>query len=55
MILPLLGLAIGAVLGTLAARRRGGKPADLVQWALVWALIGGLVGVFVTIAATRLA
>lgn len=53
MIFPLAGLAIGALLGTLGARRRGGKRLDLAQWGTVGAIIGGLVGLFVLIAIER--
>ncbi len=53
MPLSLLGLAIGAALGALSARRRGGKRLDLLQWAAVGAIIGGLVGLFATILVLR--
>lgn len=53
MIYPLAGLLIGAVLGALNARRRGGKRLDLLQWAAVGAIIGGLAGLFVLIAFER--
>jgi uncharacterized protein YqgC (DUF456 family) len=36
-------------LGTLGARRRGGKSLDLAQWGAVGAIIGGLVGLFVLV------
>ncbi len=49
MIYPLAGLLIGALLGTLGARRQGGKRLDLLQWAAVGAIIGGIVGLFVLI------
>lgn len=49
MIFPLAGLAIGALLGALGARRQGGKRLDLLQWAAVGAIIGGIVGLFVLI------
>lgn len=53
MIYPLAGLLIGALLGGLAARRRGGKRLDLTQWAAVGAIIGGIVGLFVMIFVQR--
>lgn len=53
MIYPLGGLVLGAVLGALAARRRGGKTADLVQWGAVCALVLGLIGLIVMIAIDR--
>jgi uncharacterized membrane protein len=49
MIYPLAGLVIGAALGAIGARRRGGKPLDLLQWAAVGAIVGGLVGLFVLV------
>jgi hypothetical protein len=48
------GLILGALSGGLTARRRGGKPADIAQWAAVWAILFGLVGLFVTLALDRL-
>lgn len=53
MILPLGGLVLGALLGAFAAKRRGGKPADLAQWAAVWALILGIIGMVVMIVLDR--
>lgn len=55
MIYPLGGLVIGAVLGALAAKRRGGKPADLAQWAAVWAMIFGILGLILTLVLDRMA
>ena len=49
MIYPLSGLLIGALLGALGARRRGGKRLDLLQWAAVGAIMGGIVGLFVLV------
>lgn len=53
MTLPLAGLVIGAILGALAARRRGGKRLDLLQWAAVGAIIGGILGLFLLIGLMR--
>lgn len=53
MIYPLAGLVIGAVTGALRARARGGRTADMVQWAIVHALILGLAGLFAAIILTR--
>ena len=53
MIYPLGGLLIGALLGALSARRRGGVRFDLLQWAAVGAIIGGLVGIFLLILIQR--
>jgi len=49
MIFPLTGLAIGALLGVLRARSKGGKALDLLQWGAVGAIICGLIGLFVLI------
>lgn len=53
MIYPLAGLLIGAVLGALNARGRGGKRLDLLQWAAVGGIIGGIVGLFAMILIDR--
>lgn len=53
MIYPLGGLVIGAILGALAARRRGGRPADMAQWGAVLAIVLGLLGLFIAIALDR--
>jgi hypothetical protein len=53
MIYPLSGLLIGAVLGALRARLKGGTTLDLLQWAAVHALIFGLIGLFVLIGVER--
>ena len=49
MIFPLGGMAIGAILGGVMAKRRGGKTADLLQWAAVMAIVCGLIGLFLLI------
>lgn len=53
MIIPLAGIVLGILIGAFRAKRRGGKTADLVQWALVYALALGLVGLFVMIGIDR--
>lgn len=53
MIYPLGGLVLGAILGALAARRRGGRTLDLLQWGAVGAIVLGLVGLFVLIMLQR--
>jgi len=47
------GLLIGAIAGGLRARSRGGKAADIAQYAMVYGLIFALVGLFVTISIDR--
>jgi hypothetical protein len=53
MIYPLAGLVLGAILGALQARRRGGNLYDMLQWAAVFALIFGLIGLFFVIIVLR--
>lgn len=49
-----IGLAlIGAIIGGLRAKARGGKPADIAQYATAHAIAFGLVGLFATIAIHR--
>ncbi len=48
------GLILGALAGGLAARRRGGRPADIAQWAAVWGILFCLVGLFLTLFLDRL-
>lgn len=53
MIYPLGGLLIGAVLGASMARIRGGRAADMAQWAAVMAILLGLAGLVILIAIDR--
>lgn len=48
------GLVIGALWGAFSARRRGGKPADIAQYAAVYAIVLGILGLFLTILVERL-
>ncbi len=47
--------ALGALFGALAARRRGGKAADIAQYAFGYAVAFGLLGMVVTMLYARLA
>ena len=47
MIFPLAGLLIGAILGALRAKMRGGTTFDLLQWGAVFAMGFGLIGLFI--------
>ena len=49
MIFPLSGMAIGAIVGALRAKARGGKRLDMLQWGAVFAIMFGLIGLFVLI------
>ena len=55
MIYPLSGIVIGALLGALGAKRRGGKVLDLLQWAVVLGIIGALIGLFLLVFIERAA
>lgn len=46
---------IGALIGVRNARRRGGRPADIAQYAAVHAILFALAGLLATIAMGRLA
>lgn len=48
------GLILGALFGALTARRRGGKPADMAQYAAGYGIALGLLGLFLTIYLERL-
>ena len=47
-------LVIGAVLGVVQARRRGGNRLDIWQYAGVFAIIGAIIGLFLTIGIDRM-
>lgn len=49
----LAGLILGAALGALIARRRGGRLADMLQYGAGYGIALGLLGVFATIAIER--
>lgn len=55
MIFPLAGLFIGALVGVIRAKRRGGTTLDLLQWGAVFALIFGLIGLFILVFIERAA
>ncbi len=44
---------VGAILGGLIARRRGGNRLDIAQYATAMAIALGLLGLFVTIFLAR--
>lgn len=45
----ILGFLVGAVFGGLRAKRREGKPADILQYAVVHAILFALIGLFLTL------
>ena len=48
------GVLIGAIWGGLLAKRKGGKPADIAQYAAAFAILLGIIGLFITIIVERL-
>ena len=48
------GLLLGALLGAFIAKRRGGRPADMAQYAAVYGILLGIAGLFATIAYSRM-
>lgn len=48
------GLLLGAIGGGLRAKARGGKAADIVQYAVVHAILFGLMGLFITLYLDRM-
>jgi hypothetical protein len=53
MPIVLIALVLGALVGFLRARKRGGNGFDKAQYAAVHAIIFGLVGLFITIFVLR--
>jgi hypothetical protein len=48
------GLGLGALLGAVVAKRRGGRGADMAQYAAGFGILFGLIGLFATILLERL-
>lgn len=48
------GFIFGAVIGALTARARGGKPADIAQYAAGFGIAFCLLGLFLTIVLERI-
>ena len=48
------GLVFGALLGALLARKRGGRAADMAQYAAALGILCSLIGLFATIILERL-
>ena len=48
------GLVIGALGGGLRAKSRGGKLADIAQYAAVYGILFGLLGLFLTLYLDRM-
>ncbi len=50
----IVGLLLGAIGGGLRAKARGGKAADIAQYAAAHAIIFGLLGLFITLYLDRM-
>jgi hypothetical protein len=48
------GFLIGAIGGGLRARARGGKGADIAQYAAVYGILFALIGLFITVYLDRM-
>ena len=48
------GMLTGAILGGMTARRRGGAPLDIAQYAAGYGILFAVIGVAVTVALNRL-
>ncbi|MGV8951506.1 MAG: hypothetical protein ACOH2M_10420 [Cypionkella sp.] len=48
------GIIIGAILGSVLARKRGGRRLDMLQYGAVYALIFAIIGMFITIVIDRM-
>ena len=48
------GLVLWALGGGWTARRRGGKPADIAQYAAVYGILFAILGLFLTLILDRM-
>jgi len=55
MIFPLGGIIIGALIGAIRAKKRGGTVMDMLQWGTAFAVMLGIVGLFVLVFMQRAA
>jgi sugar phosphate permease len=55
MIFPLGGIIIGALIGAIRAKKRGGTVMDMLQWGTAFAVMLGIVGLFVLVLMQRAA
>jgi MFS-type transporter involved in bile tolerance (Atg22 family) len=51
----IIGALLGAVLGSMIAKKRGGKRLDILQYGAVYAMIFAMLGLFVTLILHRMA
>lgn len=52
-ILAIVGFFLGAFVGALQARRRGGKGIDMAHYAAIYGIAGGILGTLVTVILSR--
>lgn len=52
---PVIGLVIGALIGAIVAKRRGGNGLDMAQYAGGFAIIFAVLGLFLAIYLARAA
>ena len=52
-VIPLIGLFVGAAIGALLAKGRGGGFLDLVQYALGYGILFFLITLFISICIVR--
>lgn len=51
----LVGAILGATIGAMIAKKRKGKPLDILQYAAIYAMAFAIVGLFLTIFIHRIA
>ncbi|UWQ76288.1 hypothetical protein [Leisingera sp. M658] len=47
------GLVLGALIGVMKARKRGGNTLDMLQYGAVYAIVFGMIGLLATILTHR--
>jgi|TARA_R110000787_G_scaffold100995_4_gene206178 sugar phosphate permease len=55
MIFPLGGIVLGALIGAVRAKMRGGTVMDMVQWGVAFAVMLGIIGLFILVFLQRAA
>ncbi len=50
---PVIGLVLGIATGAIVAKRRGGKPMDMAQYAAGFGILFALIGLFIAIFLAR--
>jgi sugar phosphate permease len=55
MIFPLGGIVLGALIGAVRAKMRGGTVMDMIQWGVAFAVMLGIIGLFILVFLQRAA